>query len=363
MPALWEKPQMLKTSDDLTKVDLKAVNISGPTVIYISGRDQVDGSPEEISKNIYFANKLVSDLPDPPQVYLWSHSNIYAKVPGFKDLSSMFHVAAYSHFTDIHFPAAKKLAKNIIMPLVTDAEGKKLEDFEQAKKNLRNLTILGYCLGSITAQETYNASLKMMRKAGYEEEKARELLREAVLISFATFSRPEQEKDRFTTLNFVNSDDLFVGIKNLVTHPLFTLIKLGKIFSTASRKLNIKRLSDTNVLVSAAAREKPLPTLLGEKQHEVIEDVTLRRWKPVTNHEAKDYVNDEETKNQLARMVKIAIRNAVTRTGTLSSSLELLQEPSISEETPEEHEQYNRKIVGGLIRGARPSKWKRLFKF
>ena len=359
MPNLWEKTKGAKDNSDLVKVDLPQLKITSPTVVYLPGRDQADGNPTELSKGINFVDKLFTDLPKPPKVYIWSHSDIYSK-KGFKNLTSLFHVAAYSHLPRVHFPAASRLAKHLIKPLVADAEGTRLP-IEEAEKNLRNLTLLGYCFGTVTAQEVYNASIKTMKKAGYTAEEAEHLWGEIVLINFATFTRPKMEKNRFTTINFINTDDLFISAKNLLILPLTTVVGLTKTFSSTSKKLNIIPLSDRSMLVSATAAEQPLDTILGKTQQEVIDDVKLKRWKMLgTNHSAHDYVTDANESNQFASMVKYALINAVTRTGRVRP-VDLLDEPVMSKEEPKASEQYEDKIADGLLRAAGRPKWKRFF--
>ena len=359
MPNLWEKTKGAKDNSDLVKVDLPQLKITSPTVVYLPGRDQADNNPTELSKGINFVSKLFSDLPTPPKVYIWSHSDMYSQ-KGIKNLTSLFHVAAYSHFPRVRFSAAKRLAKYLVMPLATNTEDKKIP-LEEAKKNLRNLTLLGYCFGSVTAQEMYNASKKMMRKAGYSKEEATELLSEVVLISFATFTRPKRENDRYTTLAFINTDDLFISAKNLLVLPLTSVVTLTKSFSSASKKLNITPLSGTSLLISATAAEQPLDTILGKTQQEVIDDVKLKRWKMLgTNHSAHDYVTDANESNQFASMVKYALLNAVTRTGKLRP-VDYLDEPVMSKDEPKTSEQYEDKISGGLLRAASRPKWKRFF--
>src|ERR1700733_176889 len=153
MPKLWKKTLDTKDTKNLEEVDLSTLKISTPTVIFISGRETTDKNREEISRSIHFLNKIYQGQPDPPQIYSWSHSRI---------LSRAFNMVAYHQFPGTRYrPSAMKLAEGAIKPLVS-RDGQRLP-FEEAQKNLRNLTLLGYSAGSLVAQEVFNASLKMMQ--------------------------------------------------------------------------------------------------------------------------------------------------------------------------------------------------------
>jgi hypothetical protein len=277
MPKLWRKTGDARDNSDLVGVDLPTLAIAKPTVIFISGRETTDKNKDEISRSIHFMNKLFQDQTEPPQIYSWSHSRI---------LSRAFNMVAYHQFPGHRYrPSAKKLAKAAIMPLVSK-EGQPLP-LEEAQKNLRNLTLLGYSAGSLVAQEVFNASLKMMQKSGYKPEDARRLLHEVVLVTIGTISRPTKEQNRFTTIYMVNTDDWFVRAKNFLRHPFRSA------FRKATRQLRIEPLSGTNLLVSAAAGGR-LWDKHKKKQKEVIDNVKLPRWRFfASNHEARDYVNDD----------------------------------------------------------------------
>jgi len=360
MSKLWKKTRDASNTSDLEEVKLSELTISKPTVIYLPGRDQTDNKPKEISKGIHFVNKFFAELPSPPQVYMWSNNNKYSLGKGVGFVPSLIRVAAYSYFPDRRTgTSSRNLAKKLIMPLVTDAQGKTLP-LEQAEKNLRNLTFLSYCLGSVAAQEINNASLKMMTKAGYTKEEAHQLMREIVHVSFATFTRPKAEDDRYTTLSFVNNDDQFLRAKNLMVLPLNSVVSLSKSFLNTGRKLEIASLSDTSMLVSATAMARPLSRLPWQKPKEVIDDVTLPSWKIldiknkklelITNHTPDAYVNDNPESNQFAGMVQCAMINAVTRK-KLIRPVDLLNAPDI------EH-----KVTDALFRGARKFLLERIFK-
>jgi len=352
MPGLYTGTDL---ENNFGKVELSDVTIDRPTVVYLPGRGQSDSHPEELSKGVHFVNKLCADLETPPPVYIWSHSDKYNK----SNIRSLFHVAAVNYGWRYSSPAGKELASGLIGPLVLTSEGKPLP-YEQVQNNLRNLTLLGYCLGSTTAQEVYNASLKMMYDAGFPRGQARLLLREVVLISFANFTRPRKERHRFTTLSIVNTDDVFIGVKNLIVNtimrPISSTIKtagrLAIAFTGATDKLKIKKLSTSSALVTSAVKGN----LVRHFMREAVANVTRGRWKWTTSHDARSYVTDDES-SQLAGIAKRGIMNGVGAYGAGRTSklnaLDLLKDPEGYKETAGEALEHSHRIERGLQRGRR----------
>ena len=357
MPKLWKKTGDAKNNSDLVEVDPSQLVISKPTVIFIPGQITPDDAHDEISRNINDVKNIFQDMPEPPQVLLWSHledtKTTRALAQQFRaavhkltkitppttgnDLTSFSRFVAYRFsFQHSSTPAARNLAQKLILPLVTTADGKPLP-FDEAQKNLRNLTLMGYCSGGFAAQLLYNAARKMMRKAGYSRKETRSLLQEIVLITIGTFSEPQKEENRYTTVSFLYNDDSIISMKDKLLHPL------RRIFSRSSQRLNIKNLSDTSVLVSAAVLGKKRD----KEQKEVIEGVQLPAWRRgAFNHFFADYVNSNDNSSQFARIVPYTLINAVNRKETVSPE-DLLKAPATLEKTPEVA-RYERKITQAM---------------
>ena len=360
MPKLWKKNGVAKNNSDLEEADLSKLAISKPTVVYFPGQLTTDDNHNFISMDLNDVKRIFHDMPEPPQVYLWSHPEEHSpekkmsltslfrtavhklslrrlEMPADRDLKSLFRLAAYKlSFHTSSISETDDLAQKLVMPLVSNAEGQRLS-FEEAQKNLRNLTFVGYCYGGLAAQGVYNAARGMMRKAGYSKEETRKLLKEIVLVSFGTFSEPKEEQNRYTTVSLLYNDDNPIGKKELLMHPVH------KAFSRFSRRLKIEQLSDSSILVSATAmgswwdRDK-------ETQKEVIENVQLPRWhKDAFNHFFTDYVSTNDKSNQFSRIVPYALMNAVNRKDTVSP-MDLLKVPPGLEKTPEAAS-YKRKIA------------------
>jgi hypothetical protein len=223
MAKLWRRPRDGEDrKSHIHEVDLSALRIDKPSVFFLNGFFTQDDTPEYIRASLRNMEDVMANRPGaqtPVDVYCWSHSG----------LADIFNVAAYSARPGSRAcPAVRKLAAGVIMPLVAKdfkigPDGKALGTplpLEEAKKNLRNITFFGYSAGTITAQECFNASLKMMKQIGYAEKDAREALHEVVCVGVGVMSRPSKERDRFTTLFLEATNDKIVLFKNRLWRPL-----------------------------------------------------------------------------------------------------------------------------------------------
>jgi hypothetical protein len=357
---LWEKTGTAKNNSDLVEVDQSKLDLSKPTVVFFPGQLTNESAPDFISKDLNEVKELFRDMPEQPQVYLWSHPHknhpkkkfslswifsaavhrlSFGRIPEapINELSAVFRLAAYTVTGQRSTTSlAREQARKLIMPLVTDANGKPLP-FEQAQKNLRKLTLVGYCIGNLSVQEVFNGALSLMKKSGFKKKDARNLLKEIVLVSFASFAEPQAEHHRYTTVSLIHNDDSMLRKRERLFHPL------RRIFSHFSRRLRVKQLSDTSVLISGTNmgkwwdRKKPA-------QKEVIEDVRLPAWrKDAFNHFMSDYVNTNDKASQFSRIVQYSLINAVSRTDTVKP-VELLKAPAAVDKTAETAS-YERKIT------------------
>lgn len=329
MPKLWEKTGDARDNSDLREVDLSKLSLNEPSIIVISGWPANDKHQTTISKEIHTLNKLLADHPgvrSMPKIYCWSHKS---------GLSATFDTFAYNWFPQRwRTAAAKNFAQGVIMPLVSE-NGQPLPR-DEAKKRLRNLTLYTICAGTIMAQEIYNASLQKMKEIGYKPDEAAGLLHEIADIAVAVTSGPWKEANRFSTLSLVNSDD---GMIKLI-HPLRSL------FHKEGQRLKIRQLSDTSVLVTAAARRK----IWQWRKKEATEGIWLPRWRLIS-HAMPDYINTEDKSSQFSRIVQHALINAVNRKGKINPA-DLLQAPAALEAPARDI--YQRKIQQALKHGDPP---------
>jgi len=324
MGKLWQRSQNGDNQPQLQQVDLTTLRISRPSVFFLTGFFTYDSTPQNIHSALSTMEKMMARRPgeqQPVDVYAWSHSG----------LREVFNLAAYNAV-----PSQRSshngydVARGIIMPLVADnfkigADGEPTGTplpLEEARKNLRNVTFFGYSAGTITAQETYNASLKMMTKIGYSEKDAKKALNEVVLVGAAVMSRPGRERNRFTTLYMEANNDRLVKIKNRLWAPLRAM------FAWCAHRLKIEPLSDSSVLISAAVKKSGFQTEdAGDKSLQEKFNALVRKRFPIKSyHELPRYVTEDEHLSSFARIVQYGLTNAVNRTGPVTP-LDLLEPP------------------------------------
>jgi hypothetical protein len=355
--------ELIKTNDDLKQVKLPLKNITEPIIVYLPGRGEKDSNPTALSKSINFVKGFTSDFPERPEVYIWSHDDKYDD-PCFKGakgyLASLFHIAAVNYIPHYSSSPARELAKGLIMPLVTDENGKPLS-YTEAQKNLRNLTVVSYCLGSTTAKEMRSASLEMMEEAGFVPAHARRIYRDLVDDCFANLT--SHGKDDQTTVDLVHSDDKMIIAKNAVLKPLSSIKKVAKnlaqtltgdptsLIASSSERLTIEEKSKSCVVVSSACRENPYISALrifGIKR--TSDGVKLRGWNPNDlSHDPKGY-----TKKGLQKdLFKVVLFNSAAKPRTRRfEAMELLKWPDdLPESTPGQRDEYNYRLARGVARG------------
>jgi hypothetical protein len=353
---LWQRIPDNSGKEQLHEVALDNFEINRPTVIYLSGflttnksLGYVAGSIKQL-KSLLEEAKTKTALPD---VYSWSH----------KGLSNLFNLIAYDSFPSKRSSkAGYVLSSALIMPMVAEGfkrnedgslEGKP-RDREEASKRLRNLTLFGYSAGTVVAQETHNASIKMMKELGYEEKEARSLLKEVVLISTGVVSRPTKETDRFTTINLIASNDRIHRFKNWLVgtvgtalRTVFTDYKWGK----NVKRLNIKELSASSIFMTAAAskelKDEEVCKQTGEMKEKKVEPL-FPKWALMRSyHELQHYVTVNPKYNGFANVVLSALTNAVHR-NQKTEPLKLIEPPTAGKLSSETHDAYKERMQRAL---------------
>lgn len=352
---LWHRVPDETGKAHLKEVDLSQFKIERPTIVYLSGFLTNNDQPGYVSGSIKKMEEILRSAPADsvkPDIYAWSH----------KGLSNLFNLAAYDSFPNRRSSEAGYiLAQHVIMPLVCDnfqrmkdgsCLGQKIP-MEEAAKRLRNLTLFGYSAGTIVAQETFNASLKMMKAVGYDEKDARKLMKEVVLVATGCISRPTKETDRYTTITMVASNDRINRFKNWAWGAIGTLRRtLTTKYTAAKNKkpLSIRPLSPANVFISAAARPSLYEYKTDENGARVKKDFdplypawTQRR----SYHELVHYVTLDDKNNGFSRIALYAVTNALNRTGT-PESLKLLEPPVNDKFDAEAQAAYRERIQSAL---------------
>jgi hypothetical protein len=328
MAKLWRKSDSSTSAAPVaTEVDLPALKIDKPSVIFLNGFFVMDKNKAWASASLKTMEDMMAMRAKPApdvDVFSYTHTN----------LKDIFNVMAYWAQPQKRFsPIAQNLAAGALMPLV--AKDFKLDEkgnsvgvplpLEDAKKNLRNVTFFCYSAGGVIAQECYNASLSMMKEIGFSDKDAKEALHEVVSIGVGTPSRPQQEKDRFTTLYLEATNDKIVQVKNRLWEPL------KNIFSRFAQPLKIKPLGEHAAMITASVPKRShhnKKLLNGKTVKEKVRNLLPSFLAIVkTYHELPRYVTEDENFSPFAKMVQYGLTNAVARSKTLKP-LDLLDAPA-----------------------------------
>jgi hypothetical protein len=331
MAKLWRRPNSTEPKDPpFVEVDLPHLRIEKPSLIFLNGFFAFDHIPEFQRSGLAKMEEYLAARPagsPAADVYTYSHA-------GLKDV---FNVAAYSVLPAFRAcKAARNLAAGVIMPLVAkdfkrdekgNVSGTPLP-FDEAKKNLRNITFLGYSAGCVTAQECFVASLRMMKKIGYTEKDARKALNEVVYVGVGVVSRPGREKNRFTSLFLEATNDSLVRFKNRIWAPL--RVFLDHFF----HRLKIKQLGEHAAIITAALPHKHWEFRIrdGKTVKEQVRNLLPNASAFIkTYHELPRYVTQDEELSPFAKMVNYSLTNAVGR-DKLFAPMELLEPPKGTDE-------------------------------
>jgi hypothetical protein len=288
-----------------------------------------------------------------PKIYGWTHT----------DLKNLFNLAAYDTFPNSRSSqAGYDLGSAVLMPLFVKDFQRKPDGsvsgtplpMDEAQKNARKLTLFGYSAGSIVAQETYNATLKMMKGVGYAEKDARKVLNNVVLIAVGTISRPSKEKDRFSTVCLVASNDRINRFKNWTWGTLGTALRWifkGAGFKKNNKDLSIRPLSKTSLFISTSVR----PSLYEWKYNDEGERIGKKPFEPLypawakrrSYHELVHYVTTDDRNNGFSRIVAYSLANAVGRDMT-PAPLDLLTPPANDTFGAEAQAAYRERIANAL---------------
>jgi hypothetical protein len=315
MSFLWKRTRGEDGKPVLHKVDMDALRVTSPTLIYLSGFLTTDDQPGFVSGSIKRMEELVGGHAESNpglNIYSWS----YGKV------SDVFRVMAYNMRPSTYSsPDGRAIAEKIILPLVTesvtrDAQGRivggKLLPDDVAAKNLKNLTFFAFSAGSALAQQVYNASLQAMLRAGFEKTRARGLLSQVALVAVGNVSRPTKEKERFTTLYLVGNNDIVTRAKNRV----YRALNLRSVFERFSRKLKVRDLSKTSLLVSAPTPRKLWEWRVladGRREKQPIRAL-FPKWLQIrSHHELAHFITRDDGHSQFSQIAMHALLNATNR--------------------------------------------------
>lgn len=356
MGKLWEKTVGDDGKSKLVEIEGAKVDVTGPTVVYLSGFLTNNNRPDYVAGSLKRMEELIrgrSEIAVQPKLYGWSHTS----------LKNLFNLALYdSNPKSRSSDAGFDLGAGVLMPLVAK-DFKRNDDgtvsgtpvsMAEAKEKLRNVTFFGYSAGSIVAQETYNATMKMMKQVGWKEDDAKEALHEVALIAVGAISRPSHETDRFRTVYLVASNDRINRGKNWIWGGLGTMLRtvFGRYTTQKNDKdLTVRPLSETSVFAQTAVR----PTYYewkydedGNKKEKKWFDPLYPKWAQRRSyHELPHYVTTDDNNNQFARMALYSLINCINR-GASPDVMKLIEPPANDTATQAAQDAYRARIEGAL---------------
>lgn len=321
MSKLWFRTRNSDGQSQVNEVDFSTFRITEPTVIYLSGFLTTNNQPGFIAGAIKRLEEMLThrsaEHAKPAKIYAWSHSS----------LANLFNIAAYNGMPNSRTSKAGAIfARNVLLPLVAgdikDLKGGRLSatplDMDTARQNLRNLTMMTYSAGTVTVQESFNAARKMMTQIGMKDDVIRDLLGEVVVISTGNVSRATKEKNRFTTLYLVASNDIIVRAKNALWAPLRTLF--SKLLMEHPDHLRAEKVSPTSMLITARIDNSDWEWRLGPegKTWKAKINRLLPAWTFInSNHELPYYITHDEKLTPFANIALYSLTNAIGRTRKL----------------------------------------------
>lgn len=350
MSKLWYRTKD-DTGSQLHEVNYADFRIDGPTVIYLSGFLTTNSQPGFIAGALKRMEEMLALRADAAgraaKLYAWSHSS----------LANVFNIVAYSALPQRRASnAGVVFARNVLLPLVaadiTDIKTGKITgtplDVETARKNLRNLTLLTYSAGTVTIQESFNAARRMMMQIGMKDALIRDLLSEVVVVSTGNVSRATKEKNRFTTVYLVASNDVIIRAKNALWAPVRTMV--SKILREHPPELRAERLSPSSLMISASIRNSEYEWRLDPQKGSWKTPIRklLPAWTFInSNHELPFYVTHDENLTPFANIALYSLTNAIGRTKKMDVD-ELIAPPAAR--PADEAAFYSEKIKAAKLR-------------
>ncbi len=352
MGKLWQRHKDESDKSVLSETDASTLDVQNRHVlIYLPGLGFTHKNQHGLAGCLKYLEEILHRHPETnPNLDLYCFSYPSIKV-GFSLTSYVLHPN-----NRIMLPDAVELAKQTILKCVTrsvdfDKNGNivhaELLPENDARKNLRNITFYGHSAGTIFSQHVYNASLRLMKEAGFPEENAKELLKEVVLLSTGNVSRPEKECDRFTTICLVAKNDMFSGLRDALTEDTIEAVgRLSKIFNKRSDNLTIKELSPNYLLIKTHLKSKYWEWTKhhdGTKQRRAIQNM-MPKWLPIkTFHEFRNFITIDDELNAFSKIAMNTLINASNRTDK-TDVMSLLQPAATSAFSEEETALYKERL-------------------
>lgn len=199
------------------------------------------------------------------------------------------------------------LAQDYFLPLISK-DGKRI-DTKQAKKNMRNITFMTYCNGTLTYFDFENKLISMMQELGYSNAEIKSIIKELAVVSVLTMQ--DTSKCLATSFQLVDVNDpeiyeeatpsLIDGLAKQNTNHDFiqTGNNNGIYYFNGSGKHSIKAFFEDDYLPHAmiSAIVSQCLTRSIDKHHEFSFDNMQEMIQSIINHHNVGYTPDEIMKD------------------------------------------------------------------
>ncbi len=323
MSVLWKKIKTSTGKSTLEKMGPGDVTLERPTVLFLTGVSTTMSQPQYVAGAISHVHDMIdtggANKSADTDVYAWSYKS---KRSNFKS------VFMYNALPDTYFSNhGRQFVYDFLLPhfaenIEFDKKGRLKSadpiDVKEVAEKFRNLTLLAYSYGSVFSQEVYNAAYAVMQDIGYSEKNARFMLSRIHQVSLGAVSRPIKEKDRFTSICLVATND------RVSNHKRRLYWSFKELSAAYTKTLKINKLSKRNWYISA-----PVQKDLWEQKQDPEGNIVMRNvvrplfpkwWIRHSHHELPHYTTDQDESNQFAKMARFALINCVNRKHSLLAS-------------------------------------------
>jgi len=353
MNKLWRNTSDSSTQYGMAEMKSGEVDTSKPVVIFLSGFSTTNTEPRSVKAVMTHVEKMLDGTTDQVaehiNLYAWQYESKRSNIKNIfnyncrpsKAFSNSALTFVYDHFlplmvNDPKTDLKKKTASGTLKP------------YKEIEKAFDKITLMSYSYGGVFSQEVHNAMIKTMNDLGFNQKRARSLVSKIHLVSMGSMSRPTFEKNRFTSITMVATND------RMAKHKSRIWWSLKEMFARASKKLTVKKLSKRSYYVTAPVQRHLFEERVDKEGNMVMRNIRklFPKWWPRNSyHELPHYTTDRDDDNQFSKIARYALLNSIKRTARLSP-LDMIQPtaPLIGDKqyTAQENAKYKKRVAAGI---------------
>lgn len=328
MAQLWTQKRENTSGPKIQNIDAGELSLQKPTLIFLPGLFNTPKQPAMIRAGIGHLLGMLRSFGERNgetcEIHTVSYNGRRSNLSHFFNYNSK--PKTYASVEAREF-VNDYLMKHIARDVKIGPKGRVISGTAKPKKDIerafQNLTFMAYSYGTVFSQEVYNASRDAMKKVGINERDSKYLLSRIHLVSVGCVSRPIKEKNRFTSICLVASNDFVSNLKRYV------FWSLKEVFATVADNLKISPLSRRNLYITAPVKRRPQQTITTAEGKKITQNVKplFPKWSPIaSHHELEHYTTDQDDHNQFAKIVRYALVNCLRRTRALKG-VEMIAPP------------------------------------